>query len=185
MHGELNRPTWRLMLGVLLLWLSGVGAAQAAQICQKGVAQQAVDPRWQRLDAQTVRDQQTGLVWQACGWGLSGQACQQDQVQRLTWPQAKELVYRLNKQAWGGASNWRLPTVAELTGLVRPGCLRPSIDLRAFPNTPTLWFWSDGGTAEEGADRAYLDFTTGWPGEDDPQLANAVRLVREDKPAAP
>ncbi len=181
MQDKQGAPKW--WRGLLLLWwLWGPGLALAGQICQTGLAQQAVDARWQRQDVQTVLDKQTGLVWQACGWGLTGAACQQGQLQRLTWPQAQELVYRLNQQAWGGANRWRLPSMTELTSLVRGGCLRPSIDLRVFPNTPSLWFWSDGGTAETGADRAYLDFTTGWPGVDDPQLANAVRLVRSPAP---
>lgn len=172
-----RRAWWILLLAV------GLPAAQAAQVCQADLAPQAVDARWQPLDEQRVRDKQTGLEWQRCSWGQTGPDCAQGQAQRLTWPQSQELIYRLNRQGWGEAQNWRLPTRAELLSLVRPGCLRPSIDLRVFPHTQALWFWSDDGGGVAGSDRQYVDFATGWPGEDDPQLANAVRLVRRGTPA--
>jgi len=168
-------------LGLALALVLGWGPSQAAQICQPAVAKQSPAAHWQRQDALTILNTQTGLVWQACSWGLSGAACEQGQPARLTWPQAQELVYRLNRQGWGGANNWRLPTQAELTTLLRPGCLRPNVDLRIFPNTPALWFWSDEPGRQPGAYRQYLDFATGWPGEDDPLLANAIRLVRPAK----
>jgi serine/threonine-protein kinase len=56
-----------------------------------------------------VHDPHTHLIWQQSGTSFP-----------VTWHQAKEYVGRLNAQAFGGYSDWRLPTVHELLTLARP-----------------------------------------------------------------
>jgi serine/threonine-protein kinase len=56
-----------------------------------------------------VQDPRTGLTWQRSGTAFP-----------VTWHQAKDYVDRLNAQAFGGHSDWRLPTLPELLTLARP-----------------------------------------------------------------
>ena len=56
-----------------------------------------------------VKDPCTGLTWQRSGSSFP-----------VTWHQAKTYVDRLNAQAFGGYSDWRLPTLPELLTLARP-----------------------------------------------------------------
>jgi serine/threonine-protein kinase len=56
-----------------------------------------------------VQDPGTGLTWQRSGTAFP-----------VTWHQAKDYVNRLNAQAFGGHSDWRMPTLPELLTLARP-----------------------------------------------------------------
>jgi serine/threonine-protein kinase len=78
----------------------------------------------------TVLERTRGLVWERYGSRYP-----------LTWERANAHVARLNKNEYGGRTDWRLPTVAELatlfTGRTEPGefCLEPAFD----PQKARLW----------------------------------------------
>jgi serine/threonine-protein kinase len=78
----------------------------------------------------TVLERTRGLVWERYGSRYP-----------LTWERANAHVARLNKNAYGGRIDWRLPTVAELTtlftGRTEPGefCQEPAFD----PQKARLW----------------------------------------------
>ncbi|WP_207260799.1 protein kinase [Desulfovibrio sp. Huiquan2017] len=78
----------------------------------------------------TVAERTTGLVWERYGSRYP-----------LTWGRANAHVTRLNKNAFAGRTDWRLPTVAELatlfTGRTEPGefCQEPAFD----PLKARLW----------------------------------------------
>lgn len=78
----------------------------------------------------TVRDAVTGLVWEKHGSRYP-----------LTWERAAAHVDRLNRNKYAGQTNWRLPTVDELTtlftGRTEPGefCLESAFD----PHKSRLW----------------------------------------------
>lgn len=78
----------------------------------------------------TVRDAVTGLIWEREGSRYP-----------LTWERARARVERLNRNAFAGRTDWRLPTVDELTtlftGRTEPGefCLEPAFD----PRKARLW----------------------------------------------
>lgn len=65
---------------------------------------------FQPLAPDCILDPAHGLVWQAGG-----------SRHPLTWPEAQGWLANLNAKTWGGASNWRVPTLAELLTLVEPG----------------------------------------------------------------
>ncbi len=54
--------------------------------------------------------------------------------------------------SYGGSADWRLPNVLELRTLIDTTRANPAIDPVAFPNTPSLWFWT--GTASAGSPSA-------------------------------
>jgi serine/threonine-protein kinase len=78
----------------------------------------------------TVLERTRGLIWERYGSRYP-----------LSWERANSHVARLNKNGYGGRTDWRLPTVAELatlfTGRTEPGefCLEPAFD----PEKARLW----------------------------------------------
>lgn len=78
----------------------------------------------------TISDTTTGLTWEQHGSRYP-----------LTWEGALAHVRRLNRKAYAGRTDWRLPTIEELitlfTGKTEPGefCLEPSFD----PRKARLW----------------------------------------------
>ncbi len=176
---NLMPPPRSPLLGLLLCAALALPCAAAPQqICRQNEKQAPVPPRWKTGDSGTVIDQQLGLQWQLCPLGQLGPDCGQGQWTPLSQMQARDRLYRLNEQGLAGYHDWRLPTLAELESLRRDGCVAPSIDLRVFPNTPAVWFWSQ--SHDQGDDYAawYLDFASGFTGSDDKNLGNAIRLVR-------
>ncbi|MEI7894230.1 MAG: DUF1566 domain-containing protein [Myxococcales bacterium] len=77
--------------------------------------------------AGTVTDTKTGIVWQRDV--PSG---------TYTWGAAKTYCSSLGL-AGGG---WRLPSIKVLQTLVDDSRVSPAIDLTAFPNTPSEYFWT-------------------------------------------
>jgi hypothetical protein len=80
-----------------------------------------------------VTDNVTGLVWQGCMNGLSGDDCGTGTAATLSWQSAMESC---DTMTWAGRGDWRLPDVYELASLTDSSTLYPSIDSAAFPNTP-------------------------------------------------
>lgn len=81
----------------------------------------------------TVADATSGLVWQGCVNGRSGIDCAAGTAVLLDW--AAALAY-CEGLVWAGFSDWYLPNILELAGLVADGRTGPAIDPVAFPNTP-------------------------------------------------
>ncbi|WP_260603282.1 DUF1566 domain-containing protein [Vibrio cholerae] len=147
----------------------------------------------------TVFDKQTQLVWMRCSLGQSwdGKNCT-GKAQEISWDDAIKL-----KHNFAGSTAWRLPTVEELDSLVycskgrkpseRPNgklvydtdgsCLgdnyqRPTINIRAFPNTSNSVYWSSSPNAYGSYGAWYVDFDNGYVGRYDKDYLNHVRLVR-------
>jgi len=76
----------------------------------------------------TVIDYQTGLVWQRTA-----------SAQKFNWTSA---FAHCSEIGHGGSPAWRLPTLDELKGIVDSSRINPSIDIDAFPGTPSDAFWS-------------------------------------------
>lgn len=93
----------------------------------------------------TVSDKAHGLMWKKCSegqsWRKAGNSCD-GKAAGISWDDALNQVEILNAgSGFAGFKDWRLPTIKELATLVEYD--RPSpIDLRVFPATPSLWYWS-------------------------------------------
>jgi len=75
-----------------------------------------------------VRDNVTGLEWQ------------QDTAHgTYTWQQAIDICDNL---VLGAHSDWRLPTIMELSFITNLGNFDPSINTDYFPNTMSSYYWS-------------------------------------------
>lgn len=94
-----------------------------------------------------VTDSVTKLIWKRCPEGMSYKAGTGTETDpdKCTGTATKfineEALTHAKKNA--GPLNWRLPTVKELSSIVdRKKERGPTIDLKAFPDTPFDWFWT-------------------------------------------
>lgn len=147
----------------------------------------------------TVFDKQTQLVWMRCSLGQSwdGKTCN-GEANEYTWHDATKLTYQ-----FAASTAWRLPTVDELDSLVycskgrkpsvRPNgeyvgdtngrCLgnnyqEPTINIRAFPNTPDSWYWSSSPYVSRSGSAWDVSFYGGGVSYNSKTGSFHVRLVR-------
>jgi hypothetical protein len=102
-----------------------------------------------------VFDRITQLEWQGCAAGLSGTDCTTGTVSPMNRDAA---VAYCNGLIWGGHSDWYLPDVNQLSGIVDAGRGWPesaTINPTAFPSTPRDWFWSSSSYSDS-SDREWL-----------------------------
>lgn len=129
------------------------------------------------LEGAYARDRETGLVWQRCALGMTWQAagaCKGD-IRALTLDQAMEAA----KAAGPG---WRVPSGAELQGLIDMGCGKPPVDTKVFPdirpNAEGLAkYWSTSPVSDLGLFYTF-DFLDGQYDGNTRGIPFAVRLVR-------
>lgn len=106
-----------------VLGCMGIGTASGADDASRLVA-----------DGALVYDRKADLTWARCSlgqrWDGRRGTCL-GEAARLTFDEAKALEGR----------GWRVPTLDELSSIVRPGSV-PAIDTKAFPGTPPLYYWA-------------------------------------------
>jgi len=131
----------------------------------------------------TIADDQLGLVWERKG--------DDDAIQDwYTWGAASSVhVAALNAAGLGGHSDWRLPTIAELQTLIRPGAptaVAPEFDAGCVPGCTPLTcsctvgggaYWSSTTLADD-PDLAWDQVGYGYLDWDDKRLNWYVRAVR-------
>jgi len=122
-HFLIHFPSFRLLC--LVAWLFAASAwAQAARYSFS-------------TDGSEVTDAQTGLIWRRCSegqtWDLATTTC----TGTVTTYTHEGALTQAKTQA-----GWRLPNVKELSSLVDKSRVSPSIDMTAFPGTPSNYFWS-------------------------------------------
>ena len=123
-------------LVVCLLAIAGSAWAQTIPVLDTGdPAERICIPKsYTKIGSNIVRDNVTGLMWQIQSehWGYS-------------WQQAMDYC---NNLTLGGYSDWRLPTIEELSTLIDSGHYNPAIDVSFFPNMKSkppeaiLFYWS-------------------------------------------
>jgi hypothetical protein len=87
-----------------------------------------------------VIDGWTGLEWQGCLRGRTGDDCESGGDALCTLQVAMDYCESLS---WGGHDDWRLPSVVELTSIGDSRrALLPYFDTLVFPNTSSPPFWS-------------------------------------------
>ena len=91
----------------------------------------------------TATDTSTGLMW--CRYAIGQQWYNGEVIgnaNKMDWFSAMKIADCFNQQdAFGGFSDWRLPSLEELQSLVKTD-KSPSINDTVFPNTPREMFWS-------------------------------------------
>lgn len=149
-----------------------------------------------------VRDNVTGLVWalKTNGAGL------RDKDWTYTWHDSsaanpglanggvcagsecdtEAFVQAVNNRQLCGYSNWRLPTVQELTTLVNSGVTSgATIEAATFPNQVAAQYWTATVRTEDPTDAWVSDFANGAVGIADKSEAKHLRLVSGGAAAPP
>ena len=124
-----------------------------------------------------VRDHVTGLVWQGCAVGFSGDDCSVGNLEPHDWAGALAVCESLD---WAGATDWHLPDIKQLRSTIDNRRTNPGVDPMAFPNTSDLPAWSS--TTNTADTTTAWSVTIGFGGgvQDAGKLAGvlAVRCVR-------
>ena len=92
-----------------------------------------------------VRDNETSLIWEVKqkNDGVKNYGDPNDADNTYTWDESSQkFINALNAAHWGGFSDWRLPSIAELKTLVDSKRTRPAINTGYFPNTQSSFYWS-------------------------------------------
>lgn len=122
----------------------------------------------------TVTDTRTGLTWMRCAMGQTwdGSTCK-GKVQKYPWNEAKKL-----RHTFVGYDDWRLPDIDELKMLIDRGQSDQSIDMKAFPDAPRLYFWSLSPFTKKIGHAWGVDFNDGYVDYYGGNFRLYVRLVR-------
>lgn len=124
-------------------------------------------------DGSEVVDQRTGLTWRRCseGQAWTGSSCNGSPM-AFTHQQALEHAR--------AQSGWRLPNVKELVSIVDRSRRLPAIDPMAFPQTPSVFYWTSSPYAGGAGNVWYVNFDDGGANYffDSPGGGGRVRLVR-------
>ena len=133
----------------------------------------------------TVIDTETGLMWQRCVAGATGDDCTGGSLESLSWQAALALA---DSSGFAGFSDWRLPNLAELRSIMAYDRHTPAINATVFPtSSAAMSFWSSSPSTNA-ANALAISFATG-ADESTPRSTDTlrVRLVRDnsDRPAAP
>jgi hypothetical protein len=143
-------------------------------------------PEWDDVGAlgpytttsETVADAKTGLMWQrvlpATYQGCSGMAGG-TLADSCTWGEAKNYCANLDL---AGFQDWRLPSITELESLIKDDVINPAIDSVAFPDTPSVEFWTFSPYAGASGNAWGVGFGDGLSGNDLTSNAWRVRCVR-------
>jgi len=93
------------------------------------------DPSWSM-----VKDNVTGLIWE----NKTDDGTIHDKDTSYTWDNVEsDFITTLNTPpGFGGFTDWRLPTVKELSFIVNRGNSGTAINTAYFPNTISFYYWS-------------------------------------------
>lgn len=165
MSHSMNAPGWLpaqpLVLIVLGLCLGSPGAqANCALVANNTAA--TPDSRFVINGDGTVTDTSLELMWTVAP--ISGGP----------YTQIGAGVVAINS-TFAGYTNWRLPTRAELSGIVETGCTNPALNTTVFSINATTTFWTGQSTGSAGYS---VDFTHGISQTESVLTPKAVRLVR-------
>lgn len=152
-----------------------------AQTCNTTSIQESTPTsRFNPNDDGTVMDKETGITWMRCAIGQNwdGNTCAGN-ANTYSWQDAVDTATKANKSGYGGHTDWRLPYVPELASIVERQCSNPRVNLKVFPATPLVAFWT--GMEKMGRpDMAYiLDFDKGNASPSVKTFKGAVRLMHD------
>lgn len=160
-------------LGFAVLFLS---TSAGAQVCNSNPASTPNQAFSSQKNA-TVIQKSSHLMWAKCSVGQTPSAtgCQ-GKAASMRWQDAQQAA---SDSKLAGFDNWRLPTIAELEGIVETQCHDPAVNLQVFPNTPSGGYWSSSQLPRLKTNAKVLFFFYGEPSNFYKDNPYHVRLVRD------
>lgn len=136
-----------------------------------------------------VADDVTGLTWDVSLHGADHRGWSFTNYGDGSKGDASTVVAEANARALCGATNWRLPTLEEMQGIVDESVPQgggPMLDVRFFRNARAVWYWTSTNYGPDSAAAWAIDFgyLGGGDGGGRRDTKMAVRLVH-DAGAAP
>jgi len=123
-----------------------------------------------------VKDNVTGLIWEVKT--VDGSIHDKDNT--YTWcdtnsdtnegdsgtcgtGNTEEFINTINSDSFGGFSDWRMPTINELSTILNYDSYYPAINITFFPNKNTVpsYYWSSTTNANNTGNAWYMDFYHG------------------------
>lgn len=126
----------------------------------------------------TATDLRSGLMWDQCPWGQSGNGCAVGGSSVHTWQEALAIPASANATAYKGYADWRIPNLKELRSIVEECRVAPSINEAVFPATTASNYWSSSPHSYDATTAWDVDFFNGISAVDSRDFRTRVRLVR-------
>ncbi|WP_455218675.1 Lcl C-terminal domain-containing protein [Kaarinaea lacus] len=132
--------------------------------------------RYQVNNDGTVSDDKNNLMWMQCSVGQrwsNGQCL--GTAQAMTWHRA---LQEANSFRLANYSNWRLPTIYELSRIAELRCQQPAINLALFPGTAPADYWTSTSFANDESLAWRMQFSFAENHTAKKSSSATVRLVR-------
>jgi hypothetical protein len=120
----------------------------ATTLCSGACVPKASGGNCYLWNSDTVKDYSTGLVWQRA-----------TSAKPYNWADAG--AYCSGLELGGYFSGWKLPSLDQLRSISDSSRSNPAIDIDAFPNTPSSWFWTSTLYAGDSSYAWYVNFDDG------------------------
>lgn len=107
--------------------------------CTEGLPSSTPPRRYDTSHPGTLVDLMTGLMWQRCVAGRSGNECAEGSAGLQDWTSALE---QAAQDTHAGFDDWRLPNIRELASLHDTCAYGPALSPLLFPGMPAEPIWS-------------------------------------------
>ncbi len=91
---------------------------------------------------------------------------------------SETFINSLNSSSFGGYSDWRIPTKAELITIVDSSESAPAVDGDYFPETQSYSYWSSDNYEGDAAGAYFINFSSGSSGVNPKAREYHLRAVR-------